>query len=121
MASKEERVAQYLSRVAAQKPGRLERLIRRRPSGTEESLESAEETARVESARAGLREVERGNAPSPEQTASLEAIILPDIRPVLDVIDGSFYTDHPLWEKLNEEGPIRSGLLKAVRSVGRIE
>lgn len=121
MASREDKVATYLARVAAEKPGKLNRLIRPRPTAGEESVESPEVQARVDSAREGLREIERGRTPTPEQTASLEAIILPDIRPVLDVVDGLFSTDHPLWEKLNEDGPMRSHLLRAVRSVGRIE
>ncbi len=119
MASKEENIAQFLARFMREDRG--ERLMRKiqRPG-----LESAESPAAAQArtlAEAGLTNIRDGRVPSSEQIAGIEAIILPDIRPVLDVVDGDFRTDHPLWLKLNDDQAIRGVLLPAVSSVGRIE
>lgn len=119
MASKEENIAQFLARFMREDRG--ERLMRtiQRPG-----LESAESPAAAQArtlAEAGLTNIRDGRLPSSEQIAGIEAIILPDIRPVLDVVDGDFRTDHPLWLKLNDDQAIRGVLLPAISSVGRIE
>jgi endonuclease G len=49
-----------------------------------------------------------------------EAIIIPDKRPAVDVIDGGFTVDHPLWLDYNE-GTAHANLVKALPSIGRIE
>lgn len=119
MPSKEELVASYLTRLAA-KPSfneTLERTVR----GGEEAAPSAASTAAADAAQAGLAEINRGRIPTAEQTAGIEAIILPKIRPVLDVVDGKFRTDHPLWIKLNDDAAIRGKLEAAVPLIGRIE
>ena len=72
-------------------------------------------------ATTGVQEILSGRVPTVHQSAGIEAIILPKIRPVLDVIDGDFHTDHPLWQNLNTDAAIRGRLQKALPSIGRID
>lgn len=57
----------------------------------------------------------------PEQFA-LEAIILPDIRPAIDIRNGS-YADvtHPEWRRRLNDAATRQRVETAIRSVGRVE
>ncbi|ESQ92604.1 DNA/RNA non-specific endonuclease [Asticcacaulis benevestitus] len=55
------------------------------------------------------------------ETFALEAIIIPDKRPVLDVLAGNtFATDHPLWKHLLDDAP-RNIIRQAIPAVGRVE
>lgn len=115
-------VADYLAWLARAKGISVERLgLVAQDAG----LENAEPPAKAQQrslASEGIDRIARGMAPTTEQTSALEAIILPKIRPVLDVVDGTFRTEHPLWQHLNDEnGRARGALLKAIPSVGRIE
>ena len=56
---------------------------------------------------------------SHEQFA-LEAIIIPDKRPAVDIVKGDYNIIHPLWLDFAND-PIRSNLRKAIPSVGRID
>jgi hypothetical protein len=102
------------------------------PSRTLESLPTAESTIRslmpvgrvpeqhkfaTESAVAKL--ATGAELTGPEQFA-LEAIIIPDKRPAIDIVNGDFTINHPLWTHFGDE-PIRSRIRKAIPSVGRIE
>ena len=119
MPSREEQVASYLSRVAA-KPA-VRRLIDETLSGGMEAAETPDFASKRSAAEEGLKKIDQGRLPAPEQSAGLEAIILPKIRPVLDVVDGRFNPDHPLWLVLNDDGQApRRGLLQAIPAVGRI-
>jgi len=52
---------------------------------------------------------------------ALEAIIIPDKRPVLNVTEGNeFSTDHALWVHLNS-GPKNQTIKEAIPPVGRVE
>jgi endonuclease G len=117
MAADQERVAKYVARVASSEK-RTETLLNAARGGMESG--AAVEPAR-EAAQEGVKQILRGKLPTPDQTAGIEAIILPKIRPVLDVVDGDFQTDHPLWDKLNNEQPIRDRLQRAIPAIGRIE
>src|SRR5579863_1165070 len=110
-----ELIAKYLARVAARRD--IEKLI----SAPSEGIESPESSGVREHAAAGIRAIKADRLPSPEQTAGIEAIILPKIRPVLDIMNGDFHTDHPLWLKLNTDTGIRDKLHSAIPSIGRIE
>lgn len=119
-------VAKYLQRVAQQSD--LRKLLQPTASSggfeTIEGIEAAEVRETREAARSGLQDVIEGRLPTPDQTAGLEAIILPKIRPVLDVVDGDFTTDHPLWLKLSQDmgdQQVRDRLRRALPSIGRIE
>jgi endonuclease G len=123
MSSRAELVADYISRVSAKYD--LRKLAHKSRGGREssEGLESFDPEAgrKVVEAEEGLRAVQEGKLPTPEQTDSMEAIILPAIRPVLDVVGGDFHTDHPLWLKLNDDSAIRASLQRTVPSIGRVE
>ena len=57
----------------------------------------------------------------PEESFAIEAIIIPDQRPVLDVLAGNrFTTDHLLWQDLLSGAPHQS-LSKSIPAVGRVE
>lgn len=57
----------------------------------------------------------------PEQFA-LEAIILPDIRPAIDIRNGSYAeVTHPEWRKRLNDAATRARIEAAIRSVGRVE
>jgi endonuclease G len=56
-----------------------------------------------------------------DESFALEALIIPDKRPVLDVLAGNrFSTDHPLWAHLNA-GPLHEAIAAAIPAVGRVE
>jgi endonuclease G len=46
---------------------------------------------------------------------------LPRERPAVDIVDGDFFTAHPLWQKLNDDTAINSRLRAAIPAIGRIE
>ena len=88
MSSKEEQIAKYLSRLAERKG--IETLLVPVQQAGHEAAEIPGAAGKEEVAAAGIERIKRGEVPTPEQASSLEAIILPKIRPVLDVIDGDF-------------------------------
>ena len=79
---------------------------------------SDEQTATVkrafEKAKAGL------DMSAPEQFA-IEAIIIPDKRPAIDIVAGDIVVTHPLWTKFSTDQLLYSNIKKAIPSVGRIE
>ena len=122
MSSKEERIASYITRIARKHD--VNQFLRTNVgvAGPESSDRASRQFVEIHaSATAGLQEILNGRVPSPQQSAGIDAIILPKIRPVLDVIGGDFHTDHPLWQKLNDDQAIRGRLLKAISSIGRVE
>jgi endonuclease G len=122
MRSKEEQIATYIERLA--KKYNVTELVQTKVgvAGVESPEQpSGEFLEAYASASAGLKEILNGRLPSPQQASGIEAIILPKIRPVLDVIHGDFHTDHPLWQKLNADEAIRGRLKNVIPSIGRIE
>lgn len=116
MAADQELVAKYIARVASsdRRAEKLFRVVHNREESTAPDKGGRE-------AAEGVKRILGGKMPTPDQTAGIEALILPKIRPVLDVIDGDFQTDHPLWLKLNSDQPIRDRLQRAIPAIGRIE
>lgn len=57
----------------------------------------------------------------PLEQMILEAIIIPDKRPAIDVINGAYAVTHPLWTHLETDVQIRSRIEAVIPSVGRIE
>jgi endonuclease G len=51
----------------------------------------------------------------------LEAIIIPDKRPAIDIVDGDFQIEHPLWTKFATDQTLHGNIRRAIPSVGRIE
>lgn len=50
-----------------------------------------------------------------------EAIIIPDKRPAIDIVNGDFTIDHPLWTQFQTDAALHASICKAIPSVGRIE
>ncbi|MET0251981.1 MAG: DNA/RNA non-specific endonuclease [Novosphingobium sp.] len=67
------------------------------------------------------RKIVSGSEPLDDREQYItEAIIIPDKRPAVDVINGDFAIDHPLWTDY-AAGPAHAAFIKALPSVGRIE
>lgn len=86
--------------------------------------------AALESARSGIESLARGADVAPEQLSDLEAIIIPELRPVYDIKDGTFTTltfdgrptpGHSLWTKLTSEAALKQRIEAALPAIGRIE
>src|SRR5262245_491330 len=58
---------------------------------------------------------------TPHEQFALEAIIIPDKRPAVDVINGDFVVTHPLWTKFSTDAAIHARLKNVLPSIGRIE
>lgn len=77
----------------------------------------AEHQRATESAAA---KVMTGEALSPREQFALEAIIIPDKRPAIDIVDGDYNIGHPLWTHFNG-ADIKAKLRPTFTSIGRIE
>lgn len=71
----------------------------------------------VESA---VEKVARGEELEPPEQFALEAIIIPDKRPAIDIQNGDYAVSHGDWLHLNEAGAKRT-IKAALPSIGRIE
>lgn len=112
------------------------RSIAARSTSVTEGLEAAEssqermlgwvEAARAKNeeerdmARAAVKKVARGEPLAPQEANAYEAIVLPQGRPVLNVVNGSY--DRPLdpWTHL-DDAEFRRIIESAIPSVGRVE
>jgi len=80
----------------------------------------ARSEAEFETALETIERVERGQDLSSQHYAALEAIIEPENRPVLDIVNGT-YTEVPWnWEML-AESDVRAAIERVTLSVGRVE
>lgn len=87
-----------------------------RMAGTQEMPET-----KTKRAQAAVQKLARGKDITDEEQFLIEAIILPDKRPVVDIIDGAFSVQHPLWVKYNVDKTIEDNIERAIRGVGRVE
>lgn len=71
-------------------------------------------------ALSGAEDALAGRTPPARQRLALEAIVLPRLRPAVDIVDDSFATPPAPWEELGEPR-IRQILEAAIPSVGRVE
>ena len=63
-----------------------------------------------------------GKEMDPGQRAATEAIILPELRPAIDIVNGTYApVTHKLWTHLSTDAAIKGRIEQAIRSVGRIE
>jgi hypothetical protein len=80
----------------------------------------ARSEAEFETALETLGRVERGDELKPEHLGALEAIIEPENRPVLDIVNDS-YTDVPWnWEVLGE-ADVKQTIERVAPAIGRVE
>lgn len=75
----------------------------------------------VELARKGMEALSLDRTPSEEEYAGLEAIINAEIRPAIDIIDGTFTVTHPLWKHLSDDPTLKARIEAVIPCVGRIE
>jgi endonuclease G len=114
---------EHLGKIAGLAPaGALESMV---PSATE-SVEQLQVSTALPPHERDLvdqtaEKIAAGRALDRPEQYALEAIIIPDKRPVLDVREGNdFSTDHALWQDLMGGKP-RENLQKALPAVGRVE
>lgn len=83
-------------------------------------LERLQPQVKPETLNAAIESVASGKELSKEHRFGLEAIIIPDKRPVMPLQGGSYTATHKLWLHLNDEH-VRARLTRAAKSIGRIE
>lgn len=133
--SKQQRIRQFLDMITGEggtesvladmkSAGGLEAFAIRR-AGRDSSAEEM-----FESARSGVESLSRGADVAPDQMANIEAIIIPALRPVYDIKDGSFDTTsldgqatpgHALWTGLTTNAALKQRIEAALPAIGRIE
>ena len=90
-----------------------------------ESLEGVAERSsaqpeEVEAAKSAAQKIASNQDLTPPEQFALEAIIIPDKRPAIDIVDGDYQIMHPLWMHF-ENDAIKRRLRQVIPSVGRIE
>ncbi|TCR60560.1 DNA/RNA non-specific endonuclease [Bosea sp. BK604] len=83
-------------------------------------MERARPSASAMTVNAALESVASGTPLNREFARGLEAIIIPGKRPVMPLARGTFTATHEKWLHLNNPA-VRDMLVKASRSIGRIE
>ena len=88
-----------------------------------ESMRSAtESTAAPPDVQGAFKAAEEGRPMNDAQRIATEAIIYPELRPVIDVVNDSYGpVTHRLWTHLSTDAVIKGRLETAIHSVGRIE
>jgi endonuclease G len=82
----------------------------------------AESAAAQANVRRILEDAQNDRPLSQADQAAAEAIIFPELRPVIDVVNDSYgKVTHKLWTHLSTDAAIKARLETAIKSVGRIE
>ncbi|MDT8855374.1 DNA/RNA non-specific endonuclease [Paracoccaceae bacterium Fryx2] len=76
--------------------------------------------AEMHRAQGAVETLRSGGALDARAAAAVEAIILPRLRPVVDIRQGDFVLDDPLWAHL-AQGDAAGHLRRAIPAVGRVE
>lgn len=120
MAAPTERLKSYLDRILpAASP--LEALAEDR-SGLESLAErKALPKSRADMARNAVQKASTGKALTPPEQFALEAIIIPDQRPAIDIVDGDYAVSHPFWTHFVTDPAIHANIRRAIPAIGRIE
>jgi endonuclease G len=113
-----QRLKSYLEMISKKQD--LEKILVKARAGGGSGLEMAEAPA-AHAARSGLETILVGKEPSFDEMVGLEALIIPELRPAIDIIDGKFRSRHELWTHLSTDDKIRANIEGAIPSVGRIE
>ena len=114
MESKVDRLRSFLDQVA--------------PGDNAESLledNAPDFTSRVATAdpraATALEHLAQGQELSGEDQFFLEAIILPDLRPAIDIVDGDFTIADPTWQHLDTDARLHQAIRSTLGSIGRID
>jgi Trypsin-like peptidase domain/Calcineurin-like phosphoesterase len=107
---------QFLSRIS----GGLESVS----VGAESAIERLPQTnippVLLDATISASKKLQTGESMSQREQFALEAIIIPDKRPAVDIINGDYTVAHPDWASFNTE-PIKANLRRAIPSIGRVE
>jgi endonuclease G len=87
-----------------------------------ESMAEANElpTAEQRLVRGTIEKLATNRELSPPEQFALEAIIIPDKRPAIDIVNGDFQIAHPLWQHFATD-PIKPRIRSVLASIGRVE
>ena len=119
-----ERLKKYLDMISRREggvEGVMHKLAARRRPGRRASRDAPAGPSRRKPATAALESAARRKDIPPGDYAHLEAIIFEDIRPAIDIVDGTFTVTHPLWTQLSSDAAIKARIEAAIPLVGRIE
>ena len=72
-----------------------------------------------DSLRRAAEKLATGQEMTPDEVFVTEAIIIPDLRPAIDIQDGRYSVAHRSWLHFNGD-PIRKNILAAIPAAGRI-
>lgn len=123
------RIAAYLKDIAEDDgvaamrvdPDAVESMkIARKSQESLAGLERMQPQVKAETLNAAIESVAMGKELSKEHRFGLEAIIIPDKRPVMPLQGGTYSATHKLWLHLNDEA-VKARLTRAAKSIGRIE
>ncbi len=76
---------------------------------------------RTEAVDRALRKIAKNEDLDSQEAFYAEAIIIPDKRPAVSIVNGDFTVDHPMWARFSTNGALHESLKRALQSVGRIE
>lgn len=57
----------------------------------------------------------------PDGEFALEALVLPELRPAIDVVDGDFTIEDPLWQHLDTDPVLHAAIKSTLSSIGRVD
>ena len=107
-------VRNYIANLASS--GQLDELVARTPR-----LEGLEAVPADDiGARSVLEKLALGAELTPPESFQLEAIIIPDRRPAVDIVGNTYTIHHDDWVHLNKPAP-RDVVERAIPSIGRVE
>ena len=90
--------------------------------GTDESPEFAEHVAGRDSrAPEVLTKLASGEELDDDELFIAEAIILPEMRPAIAIVDDDFTIDDPIWRHLDTDRDLHRSIKSALGSIGRID
>jgi endonuclease G len=123
-----DRLKRYLELITQRKGGiesvfqDIKSVAQARIAAPESAFESmAFEHEPLEAAQRGLEAMSLGREIDPDEEVGLEAIINAELRPAIDVINGTFASTHPLWAHLSSNAATKARIEAVLPSIGRIE
>lgn len=72
-------------------------------------------------AHSAVQKLALGQEITAREAFLIEAIIIPDKRPVIDIAGGDFKSEHPDWRHYSENLSLKGNIKKVIPAVGRIE
>jgi endonuclease G len=114
----DERLRRYLEQIVPQPT--LGQMLEEQPDQESVPAVPTAPRAQVRRARTAVEKLAGGRELTPAERFTLEAIVIPDQRPAIDIVDGDFTVDHPLWSHFAGQ-VVRAVLRRVITSIGRIE